>query len=128
MWVDRARHYYRDAGYGTELIHAALSSGWNTLPDLDSRIRALADFMDDPAATSLAAANKRIGNILKKTKGPVSLEINEDRLDSSEETALFGEVVKLNSELEPLLDNEIIPPAWPCWAGLKEPVDPSSTR
>ena len=66
--IDRLRHYYRDQGYRTELVNAALASPWTTLPDLDRRLRSLNTFMGDEAASSLAASNKRIANILRKSE------------------------------------------------------------
>jgi glycyl-tRNA synthetase beta chain len=121
--VERLRHYYRERGHGAELINAALASDWDSLPDLDGRLTALGDFMGQPAAASLAAANKRIGNILKKSGEQVSLEIDEDRLISRQEKVLFDEISRLQQEVRPLLDRGAYAPALLRLAGLREPVD-----
>ena len=121
--IERLRHYYRERGYGTELINAVLVSDWDTLPDLDNRMSALAGFMGLDAAASLAAANKRIGNILRKSKEIVSQTINENRLIIEEERALFDEVNRLKKEVLPLLDSGNYEAALSRLAALKEPVD-----
>ncbi|MEE8339638.1 MAG: glycine--tRNA ligase subunit beta, partial [Xanthomonadales bacterium] len=73
--VERARNHYREQGFAAELINAVIASDWETLPDLGRRLRALDDFMGQEAASSLAAANKRIGNILRKSGEDISMKI-----------------------------------------------------
>ena len=121
--VERLRHYYRERGHGAELINAALASDWNTLPDLDRRLTALAGFMGQPAAGSLAAANKRIGNILRKVDEPIPDTIEEDRISSGEERRLFDEVSRLDQLIRPLLARGDYAAALHELAALREPVD-----
>jgi glycyl-tRNA synthetase beta chain len=121
--VERLRHYYRERGHGAELINAALAADWDSLPDLDARLTALAGFMGQPAAASLAAANKRIGNILKKSGEQIPVEIDEDRLISRQEKVLFDEISRLQQEVRPLLERGAYEPALLRLAGLREPVD-----
>jgi glycyl-tRNA synthetase beta chain len=101
--LERARSYFRDSGVDTNLINAALASSWTDLPDLAARLEALAGFMGQESALSLAAANKRIANILRKSESSVSKEIAEDRFVLVEEKQLFEEVVNAENALEPLL-------------------------
>jgi glycyl-tRNA synthetase beta chain len=121
--VERLRHYYREQGHGAELVSAALASGWGSLPDLDARLTALAGFMGQPAAASLAAANKRIGNILKKSDQQISAKIDEDRLFLPQDKLLFDEVSRLQQEVSPLLARGDYAPALVRLARLREPVD-----
>ena len=121
--VDRLRHYYRERGHGAELINAALASDWPTLPDLDRRLQALAGFMGQPAAASLAAANKRIGNILRKAEESISDTIDEDLVSSGEERHLFEEVSRLDIAIRPLLERGDYAAALHDLAALREPVD-----
>jgi glycyl-tRNA synthetase beta chain len=79
--------------------------------------------MGQPAAASLAAANKRIGNILKKSGQEISTEIDEDRLLLPQESALFDEVSRLGQEVSPLLERGAYEPALVRLAGLRDPVD-----
>jgi glycyl-tRNA synthetase beta chain len=121
--VERLRHYYREQGYGTELVSAALASDWDTLPDLDQRLRALDAFMGQEAAASLAAANKRIGNILRKAEQEVTDSIDADRLDLAEEKHLFEELRNLSSEIEPLMKARDYATSLHTLSRLREPVD-----
>ncbi|HET6631785.1 MAG TPA: glycine--tRNA ligase subunit beta [Rhodanobacteraceae bacterium] len=64
--LDRLRGYYAEQGFGSDLFAAVAAVAPATLPDFDRRIRAVAAFAGRPEAASLAAANKRVGNILRK--------------------------------------------------------------
>jgi glycyl-tRNA synthetase beta chain len=121
--VDRLRGYYRDKGHETELISAALASDWDTLPDLDRRLRALSDFMGQNEAASLATANKRIGNILRKTDEAVSEKINSELFLFEEERHLFEEITRLGEIVSPLLEQGNYAHSLTLLAGLREPVD-----
>jgi len=121
--VDRLRHYFRDQGYGAELINAALASDWDTLPDLDRRLRAIDAFMGQDAAVSLAAANKRIGNILRRAEESFSTEIDEDLVSSGHERTLFEEITRLENELAPLLEKRDYAASLLALSGLRAAVD-----
>ena len=121
--VERLRGYYREQGHGTELVSAVLASGWDTLPDLDRRLSALSAFMGQEEAASLAAANKRIGNILRKTEEAVSEEIDENMFIFDEEIQLFKEVTRLNEIVCPLLEQGDYASSLNHLAGLRAPVD-----
>jgi glycyl-tRNA synthetase beta chain len=121
--VDRLRNYYRDQGHGAELISAVLASDWNTLPDLDRRLNALAEFMGQEDAASLAAANKRIGNILRKTDETISSTIDVDLLLLDEERFLFEEVSRLDEQVRPLLEKGDYVTGLKLLAGLRQAVD-----
>jgi glycyl-tRNA synthetase beta chain len=121
--AERLRHYYREQGFSAELVNAALASGWDTVPDLDRRLRALSDFMGQEAALSLAAANKRIGNILRKSEEQISEEIDANSLFLDQEVDLFNEVDALSREIEPLLETGDYASSLLLLARLREPVD-----
>jgi glycyl-tRNA synthetase beta chain len=120
--VDRLRGYYREKGHGTELINAALVSSWDTLPDLDKRLQALSAFMGQSEADSLAASNKRIGNILRKTEDAFSKEINDDLFIFEEEKVLFDEINRLEKAVLPLLEQGDYESSLRLLASRKEPV------
>lgn len=121
--VDRLRNYYREQGHGAELINAVLASGWDTLPDLDRRLSALSHFMGQEDAVSLAAANKRIGNILRKSKDPVSTKINTELLLIAEEKLLFEEITRLDRDVGPMLERGEYEAGLKQLASLRKPVD-----
>jgi len=100
--ADRLRNFYTEKGHGTELVNATLASPWSTLPDLDRRLRALEGFMNEPAAASLAASNKRIGNILRKAEFGGKMEIDDSLFVFDEEKDLFEEINGISEKLEPL--------------------------
>jgi glycyl-tRNA synthetase beta chain len=105
------------------LINAALASSWDTLPDLDKRLRALSAFMGQNEAASLAASNKRIGNILRKTEDHFSKEIDYNLFVFEEERVLFDEINRLEEAVLPLLEKGNYDDSLRLLAGLKEPVD-----
>jgi len=121
--VERLRNYYRDQGHGAELISAVLASGWDTLPDLDKRLSALSDFMGQEDAKSLAAANKRIGNILRKSDETISKTIDMKLLVLDEEKQLFEDVSKLEEKILPLLEQGDYETSLKLLAALRDPVD-----
>ena len=121
--VERLRHYYAEQGFSAELITAALGAPWSTLTDLDDRLRALASFMGRDEAASLAAANKRIGNILRKSDFDSNKTIDVNRLNIEEERRLFDEVVAIEEALEPLLAKGDYAAALGRLAALRTPVD-----
>jgi glycyl-tRNA synthetase beta chain len=102
--AERARQHFRDAGHATDLVNAALASAWTDLPDLEARLLALVAFMGQEPAQSLAAANKRIGNILRRTDEEFDHQIEEDRLILEEECELYQQITRSESALAPLLE------------------------
>jgi glycyl-tRNA synthetase beta chain len=121
--VDRLRNYYRDQGFGSELISAVLLSDWDTLPDLDARLKALSGFMGQKEAAGLAAANKRIGNILRKAEDSISKEIDTSLLLIEEESVLFQEITKVEKQVMPLLEKGDYHASLGLLASLSVPVD-----
>jgi glycyl-tRNA synthetase beta chain len=65
---DRLRGYYAELGFTPEQFEAVLAVGPATLPDFDRRLRAVGEFGRRSEAASLAAANKRVANILRKAE------------------------------------------------------------
>ncbi|MBU6247960.1 MAG: glycine--tRNA ligase subunit beta [Xanthomonadaceae bacterium] len=64
--LDRLRGYYAERGFDGPSFEAVLAAAPQSLADLDRRLRALGDFSRRPEAASLAAANKRVANLLRK--------------------------------------------------------------
>lgn len=119
----RARGHYREQGFSTELVSAAIASPWTDLPDLEARLGALAEFMGRQEAESLAAANKRIGNILRKSGEDAGRSPDESLLQLDEERRLFAEVRTLSDQIEPLLAQSEYSAALAALATLRAPVD-----
>jgi len=88
--IDRLKGYLKDGGYSVAEVDAALHARqlgfWSTVP---RRLAAVREFLALPEAPALAAANKRIGNILKKAEG-VGESVNAALLPEPAEQALFA--------------------------------------
>ena len=121
--VDRLRHYYTEQGFQNELVSAALASPWTTLQDLEKRLRSINAFMGEDAATSLAASNKRIRNILRKSDVQCKLEIDADKFIFEEERILFDEIECVEERVKPLLEKGAYDESLRILAELKVPVD-----
>lgn len=99
--LDRLRAYLKDSAgsnssaYTTEEIEAVLSNSPSVLHDLPARLSAVREFTSLPEADALIAANKRIGNILKKVEGELSGSVNIDLLKLPAEAALNQGIVDL---------------------------------
>lgn len=88
---ERMRSYYLEVGYPAESFEAVLATGTTRALDFDQRMRALAKFRERPEAESLAAANKRIANILRKSSaGEVAQHIEVSMLSVEAEKTLHG--------------------------------------
>jgi len=121
--LDRLKHYLREKGYETNLINASLDAPLSTLPDLVLRLDALREFMRQDVASNLAAANKRIGNILRKAGSLESNTISEDVLVIEEERTLFAEIKRVSGDLNLLYKKADYAAALALLAGLSVAVE-----
>jgi len=121
--LERLKHHLREQDYDTRLVNAVMDAPIGTLPDLASRLDALRDFMALDVSTNLAAANKRIGNILRKSDETLNGNINDDRLVIDEELALFREISDISEELNDLYLQADYTSALNLLAGLSVSID-----
>ncbi|QQS53887.1 MAG: glycine--tRNA ligase subunit beta [Candidatus Competibacteraceae bacterium] len=121
--VDRLRGYYLDQQVRSDTFDAVLECRPHRPLDFDRRVRAVGAFRDRPEAASLAAANKRIRNILRKVDTVLPFEVRPDLLTEAAEQALAGRLVELSSEAIPLMDVGLYGDALNRLASLREPVD-----
>jgi len=103
--IERLRAYYveGDAGLAvtTEMFDAVLATRPASPLDFDARLRALVEFLRLPEAQALAAANKRIANILRKATGPVDDRVDPERLVDPAEQILGEQVEAVGRQVEP---------------------------
>jgi glycyl-tRNA synthetase beta chain len=119
--------YERNANQLTGLFRAeavaAVFANYPPLPEIGKRLAAVREFASLPESPSLAAANKRVGNILKKVEGSVPDDINPALFQEAAETALFAAL----SEIAPKADTAFAAGDYTAslqaLAALKEPVD-----
>lgn len=121
--VQRARGHYLDKGYGANLVSAVLASPWSHIPDLDARLASLQAFMGREEAQSLATANKRIGNILRKAELEEIGQVNATSLVLDEEKQLFASFDDISKNIAPHLEHSDYPEALEALAGLAQPLD-----
>ena len=121
--LERLKHYLREKGYDTSLVNATLDAPLTTLTDFVARLDALGKFMSLDAATSLAASNKRIGNILRKSGQAGIDSISEDLLVIDEEKIIFDEIRSISSKLEKLYEDADYTAALELLTGLSASVE-----
>lgn len=121
--LDRMRAYALDRGIRHDVFDAVLATRPVRPLDFERRAQAVNDFIALPQAEALAAANKRIGNILKKVEGDLPSTINEALLAESAERELAVRVQALETELAPLFAAGDYTAALGKLAHLREAVD-----
>ncbi len=119
--LDRLRSILRDRGYAPDEIEAVLDSMPARIDLVIPRLEAVREFRKLPQSASLAAANKRIANILKKS-GFVD-RIDPDLLVDAEEVELYDLLVNLEPDLEALVGELQYTEALRSLAGVRGRVD-----
>ncbi|MFZ7200985.1 glycine--tRNA ligase subunit beta [Avibacterium avium] len=120
--LGRFRAWYQEEGIAVDVIQAVLARRPTRPADFDARVRAVAHFRTLDAAEALAAANKRVSNILAKAEGEIG-EIHLDRCIEPEEKALAESVLALQSEVQPLIAKGDYVAVLDKLANLRQPVD-----
>lgn len=144
--MERLRRYYLDSGVTPDVFEAVLARRPTRPLDFHRRLQAVQSFRKRPEAKSLAAANKRIGNILKQAKGtldvaepgdvasftghtihkraePIDGNLNREALQDPAEKKLARELDDLRAKVEPLLADNQYEQALAMLAGLRDSVD-----
>jgi len=121
--MDRLRGYYQDRDIPVDVVDAVLATRPTRLIDFDRRVRACQAFRDLPEAAALAAANKRIANILKKTAQPIPDAVDETLLNDAAEKLLAEQLAALKPEVLQLMEKGDYTPALQKLAGLRDAVD-----
>jgi len=121
--LERLKHYLRDQGFDTGAVNATLDAPLTTLPDLLARLEALREFMQHDEAPVLVAANKRIGNILRKSPPASENTINADLLLIKEEKQLFDEINGISIELEKHFSRSDYQASLSLLAGLSKTIE-----
>ena len=119
----RYRAYYQEQGIDTPVILSVLAVAPGRPLDFDRRVKAVAAFRARPEAAALAAANKRVANILAKLDTPPGDEIDGALLVEDAEMELANAVVDAFAAAEPLLEQGDYSAMLAMLAGLREPVD-----
>ena len=121
--MERLRAYYLDAGVAPDTFEAVLARRPTRPVDFDRRVRGVGAFRRLPEAASLAAANKRIHNILRQAGEAPEGGADPALLESPAERELAEVVATMAREVQPLLAAGEYPEALTRLAGLRESVD-----
>ena len=123
FFKDRLRSYLKDWGYSAPEVEAALhAQGMTTWSDLKIRLQAVHAFAALPESPALAAANKRIGNILKKA-GEVDAHVNPALLQEEAEKNLYAALQKLLPESQAQFQAGDYTASLQTLAAMRSPVD-----
>lgn len=122
--VDRFSAVYEDEGIAAEIFLAVAAKHLANPYDIDRRVQAVAAFSQLPEAAALAAANKRVANILGKQAMDVVFGTTDPGLfQEPAEIALAAAVGRLAGQVRPLLDSGDYTQTLKALAGLRAPVD-----
>jgi glycyl-tRNA synthetase beta chain len=121
--LERLRGYMLERGYRHDEFEAVLSVLPVSLVDFDRRLRAVQEFRRLPEAESLAAANKRIRNILRKSECDVVAMVDDAVLTETAETALLAAARSARESILPLLQQSDYTGALCRLAQLRDSVD-----
>ena len=121
--LERLRAHYQEAGVASEIFDAVLATGSRRPLDFDARVNAVAAFRSLPEAESLAAANKRIANILKKSAAEAATSVDVSLLQVDAERALHAALVGVSAGVEADLGSRRYNAALTTLAGLRPAID-----
>ncbi len=113
----------REQGYSAQEVDAVLSRPPAQLADLKGRLAAVRAFAALPEAASLAAANKRVGNILKKSSDEASRHVRASLLVEPAEAALHAALLHVESAADLAFDQRDYTASLQALAALRAPVD-----
>ncbi len=119
---DRLSGGLREQGYSAQEVEAVLALRPQRLSDVAKRLEAVRAFAALPESPALAAANKRIGNVLKKA-GEVDAHVNAALFKEDAEQALYAVMQKLLPESEAQFNAGDYTASLQTLAALRSPVD-----
>ena len=120
--LERLRHALRDRGFEAGTVDAVVAQNPARIDQVLPRVEAVRAFLEVPEATSLAAANKRIRNILRKADGAVG-QPDPGRMPEEAERALFQALLELEPRVSAAVESEQYTAALQQLATVREAVD-----
>jgi glycyl-tRNA synthetase beta chain len=120
---DRLRGYYAERGFGSDQFDAVRAVETDTLTDFDLRVSAVGEFARLADAQSLAAANKRIGNILRQAGDIGGGRLDTSLLEAGAETELHRAVETAAAAIAPLVAQAGYVETLRLLANLRAPID-----
>jgi glycyl-tRNA synthetase beta chain len=123
FFIDRLRGVLRERGFNAVEIDAVLSLNPTRLDDIVARLDAVREFAALPEAASLAAANKRISNILKKSAEGVPASVQPALLQEAAEKALYAQLEQVAPLVQKQLAERNYTEALSALSALRDAVD-----
>jgi glycyl-tRNA synthetase beta chain len=125
FFTERMRSYFLERGYSANEVEAVLSLNPVAIALIPKQLEAVRAFSALPEAASLAAANKRIANILKQAEneGESFADADFSALKEPAEIALFEALQAASRSAKPLFDSGDFAGYLKAFASLKSPVD-----
>ncbi|HEY3589678.1 MAG TPA: glycine--tRNA ligase subunit beta [Buttiauxella sp.] len=121
--LGRFRTWYQEEGHSVDTIQAVLARRPTKPADFDARMKAVSHFRTLESSSALAAANKRVSNILAKSDETLNDHVRASVLKEAEEIHLATHLVVLRDKLEPFFAEGRYQEALEELANLREPVD-----
>ncbi|CAI1053862.1 glycine--tRNA ligase subunit beta [Serratia entomophila] len=121
--LGRFRAWYQEEGHAVDTIQAVLARRPTRPADFDARVKAVTHFRTLEAAAALAAANKRVSNILAKSTDTLNDSVRASVLKDAAEIQLATHLVVLRDKLQPYFAVGNYQEALVELAALREPVD-----
>ncbi len=103
--LERLKGLYSDSGTALDIFDAVAAVAPTSIADFEHRVRAVTDFRSLPEADALAAANKRIGNLLKKADSAIADRVDPDLFEVTAEKALFDQVNTIEQQIAPMAES-----------------------
>jgi glycyl-tRNA synthetase beta chain len=120
--IDRLRGILRERGFSANEVEAVLAQNPDRLDDIVQRLEAVKAFAELPESASLAAANKRITNILKKTEVAIGA-VSADLLREDAERKLAASVTRVRPEVDAAFERGDFTGTLKTLAQLRDDVD-----
>lgn len=120
---DRLRARYEDEGVDVAVYQAVRALNPTSPLDFDQRVQAVQAFRKLPEAAALAAANKRVSNLLSKYEGAVPANAEAHYFDNTAEFSLYSAIQQASQAVQPMAAARCYREALERLATLREPVD-----
>ena len=121
--LDRFSAWYGDAGIRPDVFQAVRALDLSRPLDIDRRVQAVANFSALDQADALAAANKRVSNLLGKAGDAVADQVDAGLFSEAAEGALWNAIQSAEADVKPLLEQSDYQGALQRLAGLRDSVD-----
>lgn len=121
--LGRFRAWYQDQGIEVDVIQAVMAKRPTQPADFDARIKGVSHFRTQDAAQALAAANKRVANILAKNAIEADVAVDSELFAEDAEAKLFQQIEQIKTDIAPHLQRGDYQQVLTLLSGLRESID-----